>query len=194
MSIQREDYNHFGFSLRAPQARTFVSAMADTGCQSCLAGLKVIKKFSLSTQDLIAVGIEMHAANNNVCVLGATILRFSGRNKNGEEQFTRQIVYITDNMDKLFLSRETCVDLGIIPKTFPAIGEAVSTQSTNSIGATDTAPLPLENQCPRQTKLPPIPSYLPFSATEANRGKLQQYLLDLLCLQYIQHVNIRHFH
>ena len=36
-----------------------------------------------------------------------------------EERFTGQMVYITDNTDKLFLSREACVDLGIIPNTFP---------------------------------------------------------------------------
>ena len=48
MSTQREDYNHFGFPLRAPQARSFVSAMDDTGCQSCLAGLKVAKKLGSS--------------------------------------------------------------------------------------------------------------------------------------------------
>jgi len=44
MNIQREDYDHFGFPLRVPQVRSFISAMADTGCQNCLAGLKVVKK------------------------------------------------------------------------------------------------------------------------------------------------------
>ena len=65
MSIQREDYDHFGFPLRVPQARSFVSAMADTGCQSCLAGLKVVKKLGVSVRDLIPVDIKMQAANND---------------------------------------------------------------------------------------------------------------------------------
>ena len=55
MNIQREDYDHFGFPLRVPQARSFVSAMADTGCQSCLAGLKVVKKLGVSVRDLIPI-------------------------------------------------------------------------------------------------------------------------------------------
>ena len=51
MGIQQEDYNHFGFTLRIPQKQSPVSAMADTGCQSCLAGLKIVKKLGLSTKD-----------------------------------------------------------------------------------------------------------------------------------------------
>ena len=176
MSIQREDYNHFGFPLKVPQAQSFVSAMADTGCQSCLAGLKVVKKLGLSVGDLIPVDIEMHAANNNnIRILGATILRLSGKNN---KQSTRQMVYVTDNTDKLFLSREACVDLEIIPETFPTMGEAEETKSTNSISTTDTPLTQQECQCHRRTKPPPIPTSLPFPATEANREKLQQYLLD----------------
>ena len=152
--------------------------MADTGCHSCLAVLKVMKKLGLSVRDLILVDIEMHAANNNnIHILGATILRLSGKNNKGGEHSTRQIVYMTDNTDKLFLSREACADLGIIPNTFPTIGDAKDTRSTNSITSTDTPTQQQECQCPRQTKPPPILT-LPFPATEANREKLQQYLLD----------------
>ena len=65
MKIRREDYDHFGFPFRVPQARSFISAMADTGCQSCLAGLKVVKKLGVSVRDLIPVNIKMQAANND---------------------------------------------------------------------------------------------------------------------------------
>ena len=34
MSTHREDYEHFGFEIRTPPTSAFVSAMADTGCQS----------------------------------------------------------------------------------------------------------------------------------------------------------------
>ena len=176
MSIRREDYNHFGFPLRIPQEKSFVSAMADTGCQCCLAGLKVVKKLGLSTKDLIPVDLKMHGADNhNIRILGATILRLSGKNNMGEEKSTRQMVYVTDKSDKLFLSREACIDLGIIPNKFPTMDEA---EGTNSISATATSPPQQECQCPKRTKPPPIPTSLPYPATEANREKLQQYLLD----------------
>ena len=173
VKIRREDYDHLGFPFRVQQARSFVSAMADTGCQSCLAGLKVIKKLGVSIRDLIPVNIKMQAANNdNIRILGAAILRLSGKS-NGEERSTRQMVYVTDNTDKLFLSREACVDIGIIPNTFPTIGEAEETESANSIGTTDASLPQQECQCPKRTKPPLIPTSLPFPATEANREKLQ---------------------
>ena len=53
--------------------------MADTGCQSCLASITVIRRLGLTENDLIPVTTHMHAANNNgIKILGAIILRFSG--------------------------------------------------------------------------------------------------------------------
>ena len=132
-TVQREDYDHFGFLLQVPQARSFVS-QADTGCQSCLAGLKVVKSLGISVRDLIPVNIKKQAANSDsIRILGATILRLSGKNTEGEKRSTRQMVYVTDKTDKLFLSREACVDLGIIPNTFPTIGGAEEAMSANPI-------------------------------------------------------------
>lgn len=52
--------------------------MADTGCQSCLAGVQVIHKLGLTKSDLIPLTMKMHAANNGgITILGATILRIS---------------------------------------------------------------------------------------------------------------------
>ena len=125
MSTHREDYEHFGFEIPTPPTSAFVSAMADTGCQSCLAGFKVLKKLGLSTKDLIPVELRMHAADNHdIQLLGAAILRLTGKNHDGKERTTRQIVYVTNNTDKLFLSREACADLGIISHQFPLTGEA----------------------------------------------------------------------
>ena len=76
VKVKREDYNHFGFPLRVPQAHSFVTAKTDKGCQSCLAGLKVINKLGISVEDLIPVSIKIRAANNDdISILGATMLR-----------------------------------------------------------------------------------------------------------------------
>ena len=63
-----------------------------------------------------------------------------------------------------------------ISSKFPLLDEV---EANNSIGTT-TISSPQECQCPRRTKPPPTPSSLPYLATEANREKLQQYLLTLL--------------
>ena len=51
------------------------------------------------------------------------------------------MVYVIDSTNKLFLSGEACVDLGIVPSILPTMGEARENKSANSIGTTD-APHP----------------------------------------------------
>ena len=66
----------------------------------------------------------MHSADNHdIPILGAVILMLSGKDQLGDERTTRQIIYITDSTDKLFLSGGACVDLGIISDQFPTVGE-----------------------------------------------------------------------
>ncbi len=126
--------------------------MADTGCQSCLAGLNIVKK----------LGLSLLPSKCNIPILGATIL-----------VSTRQIVYIIKHTDKLFLSREACTDLGIILSQFPLVNKITRPSQGDSIGATNT---PQQCQCPKRTQPPPVPTTLPYPATEENRAKLQQYL------------------
>ena len=153
--------------------------MADTGCQSCLAGIKIAHRLGLNEGNLIPVTLKMHAANNrNIKILGATILRFSGTNSAGEMLKTRQVVYITDSSDKLFLSREACTALGIITDNFPAIGDTKSDEGiyTNTVDSSKVHDISCD--CPRRELPPPMPTQLPFPATEEHRADIQQYILD----------------
>jgi hypothetical protein len=143
--------------------------------------------------------MKMHAANNvGIKTLGAVILRISGKGMRGETYETPQISYVTNNSDKVFLSREACASLGILTPNFPTIGEArninneiietisesvsaPSTQNDKNYHVNSTTTLRTDSdecKCPKCETPPPAPSVLPFPATEANREKLQQYLLD----------------
>ena len=124
VKIQKEDFDHFGLHRSVLPNTIFVDAMADTGCQSCLAGSKLIEELKLPSKDLIPVSMQMHSADyHDIPILGAVILMLSGKDQSGDERTTRQIIYITDSTDKLFLSRGACVDLGIISAQFPTVGE-----------------------------------------------------------------------
>ena len=86
------------------------------------------------------------------------------------------MTYITDSSDKLFLSKEACIALKMIPHTFSSMGVAPSPHTTQQAA-------PHEDQtktcsCPRRQQLPPPPTKLPFPAVEENRVRLQQFLLD----------------
>ena len=99
--------------------------MADTGCQSCLASMNVDRRLGLCEGDLIPVTICMHAANNNgIKIIGVVILRFSGQSTSRQSLQTCQIVYVTHDSDKLFLSQEACTALGLISSALPTFGES----------------------------------------------------------------------
>ncbi len=121
-------------------------------------------------------------------ILGAAILRFSGMSKPGKIE-TRQITYVTDNSDKLFLSRQACEQLDIISKSFPTVGEIHHTYNLKE--PIDDLPQPTgpENAdtgspsttascgCPKRKLPPSLPTKLPFAPIPPNREKLHQFLV-----------------
>ena len=169
-----DDYRALGLKPVVSKPHTAkLTAMADTGCQSCLAGMKVIRLLGLGERDLLPVTLRMPAANNNgIKILGAVVLRFSGQSHSGQILDTRQIVYVTSDTDKLFLSREACTTLGMITENFPSVGEMNKGDQAARIA--QHAPC----DCPPRQKPPPKPTELPFPATEDNRESLQQWLLE----------------
>ena len=113
----REDYADLGFPLKSRTRSSILSSMADTGCQSCLGEMRLLPRLGMTADTANSKGIN---------IIGAAILRFSGKSSYREQRETRQITYITDNSDKLFLSREACISLGMITARIPTVGEAMS--------------------------------------------------------------------
>ena len=121
-SVNPQDYNKLGFTLDTEPESRSIQGMANTGCQSCLAEIKTIHQLSLTDKDLIPVSMCMHAANNrDIKILGAAAITYTVESKSSLTLETCQITHVTDSTDKVFLSSEACVELGMISMTFPAI-------------------------------------------------------------------------
>ena len=90
-TVHPGNYAALGFKVKISPRTTSLPAMAVTDCQSCLAGVNILHPLGLTEDDLIPVTMKMHAANNNrITILGATILRFSGKSETDEIINTRQ--------------------------------------------------------------------------------------------------------
>ena len=259
ISARAEDYRCHGHTLRTETQNLATTAMADTGCQSCLAGPTLLSDLHLSATDLIPANLIMHSASGtNLPIMGAALLRIKAQPTGIE---TRQMVYFSPIANKLYLSLATCTDLGLIPRDFPQgtptppsgnVTARVPTRETAYHPADPlarppalhrqealqtrppaphqpealqtrppaphqpealqtTPPTPHQPEapetrptgpqpsitrvsqprggeptapqktcsCPTRAPPPPRPTSLPFPATEANRGKLEQYLHDL---------------
>ena len=150
--------------------------MADTGCQSCLGGLNLLQTMGLQRKHLIPVTMKMTAANSRgIEILGALPVRISGESSDGSTIITRQIIYFSPATNRLFLSKHACISLGLISSKFPTIGETLEISSSTK---QPESGITKQCQCPKRTMPPPPPKILPYPATEENRGKLEEYLLE----------------
>ena len=77
----------------------------------------------LNKIDLIPVGMEIKAANTGgLKLLGGVLVKIWGQDSMGNERSSRQLAYVAEDVKRVFLSKQTVEDLGIINKDFPRIG------------------------------------------------------------------------
>ena len=76
----------------------------------------------------------MVAANNEgIRILGAILLRISGKDSLGNTIETAEMVYVSDSTDNFYLSRHAMEQLGIIGPEFPSVGSAMPTSTETAI-------------------------------------------------------------
>ena len=172
LSLQPTDYDDLGVKCTVRPTTITQKVIADTGCQSCLAGTALMRRLAVTEADLVPTSMRMHAANGDpIDIPGAVILRISGH-RNGSRQESRQFVYITPTTDTMYLSRDACRDLGMIDAAFPAVG--LASVSADGINVDEYSPC----SCPRRQTPPPKPTKLPMPATEENADALRRWLVD----------------
>ena len=160
--------NGLGFSCPRGTNTHTQTALADTGCQSCLSGTDLLSHIGLTQNDLLPVQTKIKTADNgDISLLGAIPLTLTAAGRS-----TTQLTYVTDAIhDKLFLSREACTKLGIIDPKFPHT-------TVNDLHDASTPDNHDKScNCPRRQK-PPTPPTLPYPPTDENREKLERFLLD----------------
>lgn len=79
---------------------------------------------------------------------------------------TKQPLYNSEKADRIYLSRQGCTALQILPSSFPY---PMPEHQVNSIEATPS-------ETPR--KIPPKPEQIPYPPLKENTEKLKQYLID----------------
>ena len=163
------DFSKLGHTHPPGTKKTKLKALADTGCQSCLAGSQILRHLGVKPDNLMDVTTTMRAADNrSIPILGALPLMITATDGAGNETQTTQLTYITESIgDTIYLSREACTDLRIVSPDFPSVGHDIT------CAATPQDPC----SCPTRQLPPPRPP-LPFPATPANRERLENFLLD----------------
>ena len=134
----------------------------------------------LSKRDMIPVTMRMKAANNgDIAILGAILVRVRGFDRTGAAVETKQMCYITDGADRIFLNRDALTDLQVVSADFPTIGESTRSEQSATMSASQPEHPTVACSCPTREPPPPPPTSLPpgLPATEDNVAKLKSWLL-----------------
>ena len=78
----------------------------------------------------------------------------------GQNMVTKQVVYIASNATRVFLSREACEQIGLIPENFLKIEFELNHIEINPLPNDERAKEPLCN-CPKRMAPPPLPTEIP---------------------------------
>ena len=140
---------------QAAQVSRVLAAVADTGAQVCVAG----------TRHLPTLGLRPAMLHRRAGIrdLAQVRLRCAGTARCRIElpdRYTVQEVYFIDDVERLYLSRAACTDLGLVPRDFPNPLPLVAALDT---GLSDTQP--------------PRPASIPHQPLEENVPRLEEWLL-----------------
>ena len=193
VEVDTDAYDTLGLD-GPPRRSAAVSAVADTGAQTCLMGLSVLRRLGLGKQHVTRVTKRILAANSEeIHVLGAIFLKLTGLSSSQETVATSAMVYVTDSTDRFYLSRTVLTNLAVLSTDFPKVGGAVAAACSASHVASRTndatpatpcttplpgvSPRPAACGCPQRADPPGRPDRLPFQPTAENAERMKSWLL-----------------
>ena len=167
---------------------TEIPVLADSGCQACCMGPRELNKLGLNEKDLLEVEMKLNGANGSqLRIMGGVFLVISGNDGAGKLWETNQLCYVAEGVEKLLLSKEACVKLGILPKSFPSVGSAIDQRPVVSevSDGPNTDQFDLEPcapdedgscSCPRRESVPEPPVFdHNLSVSQLRRKIIQHY-------------------
>ena len=92
-----------------------LDAVADSGCQTCSAGVDVLQKIGVPISYLVPTSHRIVGITESLLdISGSLLLRIEVAGK-----ITRQMVHVSTNTQGLYLSESALKELGLLAKDFP---------------------------------------------------------------------------
>ena len=141
-----------------------ISIFPDSGASICLAGPQHMNMMNIVPHELIPCQKQVRAVGGSkLSCSGWLPIEFQIGDKT-----TKQPVYICNQVDRIYFSKKGCLDVSILPPSFPfpmASNESIHAISTHQNHLTTVS-------------LPVRPLQLPYAPTEENIPKLEQFLIN----------------
>ena len=153
-----------------------VKGLADTGCQTCTAGVEFLTQIQCPRSYLVPTHHRINGiTTTGLGIVGSVLIRFQINDK-----VTRQMVHISENIHGLYLSESALVELGVIHREFPQQTADVC----GCIACVGVAPVSAccrddgASECMERTSTPERPEVIPFEPTSENLEKFERWLLE----------------
>ena len=93
---------------------------------------------------------------------------------------TKQFLYISEGVDRIFFSKRACMDVGILHPDFPRPMRSSPSHETHTVLQLGETPeiTAQPHETPSYRTPPPKPSTVPYVFTETNIPLLKQYIID----------------
>ena len=175
-------HKKFGLQWKGRRKGTYkprqMDAVADSGCQTCSAGIDVLEKIGCPLEYLAPTSHRIVGiTESSLDITGSVFLRIEVAGR-----ITRQMVHVSKNTRGLYLSESALIELGVLPGEFPkppkangsSINQAPSEPTKNAAACDDEAGKP----CIERTPTPDRPPTIPFAPTKENLPKFEQWFLS----------------
>ena len=129
ISVDRAQAHGESISVRAAN----VTAIADTGAQVNVC-LDEFVKYGCS-RDILTPALNLVAANHfSISIVGAFFAIIKGLSCHGHVVQCRAMVYVSADIQTLFLSHGTLATLGVLSPSFPSLGEHANAETQECAG------------------------------------------------------------
>ena len=133
----------------------------DTGANICLFGIQQLGQLKLCQSDLTDCNDCISVAGGtSIKAIGKCMLSLLLNNRN-----SLQLAYFAPTADRFFLSRQACIDLNIVPASYPYPPDMAKEI------------MKISQQMAKPRVLPRRPKVIPYEPVEANIEKLKKFLL-----------------
>ena len=178
VSVCQDGYRQVEMPAPRNHRTITTTALPDTGAQMVVAGMDLVHKLGVTKKEMFPVSCRIKAANSEgLKLIGGLLITISATGPEGTIRNCSHMCYISENVNRFFLSKATCRDLGIISENFPEVGSADNLHSLNKCDLVDSEK-PDSCNCPKRVQTPEPPENIPFPPTEENIPKLKEFILD----------------
>ena len=117
-------------------------SVPDSGAELTVLPRSKLQTMSIKEDSTFPVMTQVNGANSSpIMVEGAILVTVTASNpKTGETRTSKQLAYISSHVQKPYLRLSCCIDLGILPASFPEVGTYTPPDQPVSVAAQFRSP------------------------------------------------------